>query len=1117
MTASELLSLFEEHPAAVKIAQSNQRKLHLKGVSGSLESLLVAALRMRLKQPMLHILPDRELAAYFTNDLEVLLPNHTVLFFPAASKKVYDPDTFDPQARQMRTEVLNRLNVTGEKPISIVTYPEALLERVVTHDTLSRNTFTLKKGDKLSIEFVSDFLYEYDFEREDFVTQPGQFSIRGGILDVFSFSHEQPIRIEFFGDEVDSVRSFDPVSQLSLKNLDNVRLVPDVQGKLLKEKRASFLSFIPQNSFVWIRETQAFLERIRLDYEKAMEHFAQHGASSVQLPPEALFCSESETLDLLTAHTLIETGSRNYFKPELEVLVESAPQPAFSKNFKLITQTLQKQAKEGYKNIIVSDNARQIERIYSIFEDLEHTVSFTPINISLHAGFIDRNLKIACFTDHQLFDRYHRYKLRDGFSNKEALSLKELNGLQPGDFVTHVDHGVGKYAGLEKIDVNGKQQEAIRLVYRDNDILYVSIHSLHRISKFTGKEGTEPKLNKLGSNAWSALKQKTKSRVKDIARDLIKLYAERKSKHGFEFSPDTYLQNELEASFIYEDTPDQFKATRDVKRDMEKPIPMDRLVCGDVGFGKTEVAIRAAFKAVNDSKQVAVLVPTTILALQHYRTFSERLQNLPCTVDYINRFKTAKEQKETLARLERGEIDILIGTHRLLSKDVKFKDLGLMIVDEEQKFGVSAKEKLKQIKVNVDTLTLTATPIPRTLHFSLMGARDLSVINTPPPNRYPVQTELHSFNEEIIKEAISFETDRGGQVFLVHNRVQNIQEVADMVRRLVPGIKVLTGHGQMDPEALEDVMMEFIEGRADVLVATTIIESGLDIPNANTIIINNAHLFGLSDLHQMRGRVGRSNKKAFCYLLTTPVSLLTADARKRLRAIEEFAELGSGFNIAMRDLDIRGAGDLLGAEQSGFIAEIGFEMYHKILDEAIQELKESDFKNVFQEELEEKKRVWVNDCQIDTDLELLLPDSYVTNITERLLLYKELDNLESEEDLAAYEVKLRDRFGPVPKATRELMDAIRLRKAAKELAFEKVVLKQKTFVGYFVNNPNSNFYGSAFFAQLMQYLTKYPQKARLKERNNKLTLVIENINGVHAAVEALHQFIQQIQPEHSTV
>ncbi len=1117
MTAQDLLSLFEEHPAALKIAGSENRKFHIKGASGSLESLLAAALRLKLQQPMLHILPDREQAAYFTNDLEVLLPDQSVLFFPAASKKVYDPDTFDPQGRQMRTEVLNRLNVTGEKPISIVTYPEALLERVVTHDTLSRNTFTLKKGDKLSIEFVSDFLYEYDFEREDFVTGPGQFSIRGGILDVFSFSHEQPIRIEFFGDEVDSVRSFDPVSQLSLKTLDNVRLVPDVQGKILKENRASFLSFIPQYCYIWIRETQGFLERIRLDYEKALEHFAQHGASSVQLPPEALFCSERETIDLLAHHKLIETGSRNYFKPELEVFVESAPQPAFSKNFKLITQTLQKQAKEGYKNIIVSDNARQIERIYTIFEDLEHTVNFTPVNLSLQAGFIDRSLQIACFTDHQLFDRYHRYKLRDGFSNKEALSLKELNGLQPGDFVTHVDHGVGKYAGLEKIDVNGKQQEAIRLVYRDNDILYVSIHSLHRISKFTGKEGTEPKLNKLGSNAWSALKQKTKSRVKDIARDLIKLYAERKSKHGFEFSPDTYLQNELEASFIYEDTPDQFKATRDVKRDMEKPIPMDRLVCGDVGFGKTEVAIRAAFKAVNDSKQVAVLVPTTILALQHYRTFAERLQNLPCTVDYLNRFKTAKEQKDTLARLERGEIDILIGTHRLLSKDVKFKDLGLMIVDEEQKFGVSAKEKLKQIKVNVDTLTLTATPIPRTLHFSLMGARDLSVINTPPPNRYPVQTELHSFNEDIIKEAISFEIERGGQVFLVHNRVQNIQEVADMVKRLVPGISVLTGHGQMDPEALEDVMMEFIEGRADVLVATTIIESGLDIPNANTIIINNAHLFGLSDLHQMRGRVGRSNKKAFCYLLTTPVSLLTADARKRLRAIEEFAELGSGFNIAMRDLDIRGAGDLLGAEQSGFIAEIGFEMYHKILDEAIQELKESDFKNVFQEELEEKKRVWVNDCQIDTDLELLLPDSYVTNITERLLLYKELDNLESEADLEAFDVKLRDRFGPVPKATLELMDAIRLRKAAKELAFEKVVLKQKTFVGYFVNNPNSTFYASAFFSQLMQYLAKYPQKARLKERNNKLTLVIENISGVHAAVESLHQFIQQIQPEPNTV
>jgi transcription-repair coupling factor (superfamily II helicase) len=793
--------------------------------------------------------------------------------------------------------------------------------------------------------------------------------------------------------------------------------------------------------------------------------------------------------------------------------VHSTPQPAFHKNFNLITQTLTKQTTEGITNLIFSDNARQIERIYAIFEDIGKDIRFTPINMALHEGFIDHSLKIACFTDHQLFDRYHRYKLKDGFSNKESITLKELKGLQPGDYVTHVDHGVGKYAGLEKIDVNGKQQEAIRLVYRDNDILYVSIHSLHRISKFTGKEGTAPKMNKLGSNAWASLKQKTKSRVKDIARDLIKLYAERKTKKGFAFSKDTYLQNELEASFIYEDTPDQIKSTRDIKRDMEKDSPMDRLVCGDVGFGKTEVAVRAAFKAVTDSKQVAVLVPTTILALQHWRTFSERLEQFPCKVDYVNRFKTAKEQKLTLEKLEKGEIDILIGTHRLLSKDVKFKDLGLMIIDEEQKFGVAAKEKLKHIKINVDTLTLTATPIPRTLHFSMMGARDLSVINTPPPNRYPVQTELHTFNEEIIREAVNFEIQRGGQVFFVHNRVQNIKEVAEMIVRLCPGVKVLTGHGQMDPEALEDVMMNFIEGRADVLVATTIIESGLDISNANTILINNAHLFGLSDLHQMRGRVGRSNKKAFCYLLTTPVSLLTADARKRLKAIEDFAELGSGFNIAMRDLDIRGAGDLLGAEQSGFIAEIGFDMYHKILDEAIQELKESDFKDLFQEELEEKHKVWVSDCQIDTDLEILIPDQYVTSITERLLLYKDLDNLETEDELLQFGKNLVDRFGAIPRPTAELMNTIRLRWLAKDLGFEKVVLKQQTFVAYFVQNQKSAYYQSESFSRLMQYLAKYPARARMKEKNNKLTLVMDQMRNIDMVVQSLILMKNSIQPE----
>lgn len=1104
MTTADLLQKFSEHPALEALGNpAPKSRHHLLGGSGASVSLLLAAWKQRVQQPVLAILPDREQAAYFLNDLEVLLPEEEILFFPSASKRVYDPDAADPNQKLLRAEVLSRLHSTG-KSLIVVTYPEALLEKVVTHGTLKRNTVKISRGERLSIDFVSDFLYEYDFERVDFVLEPGQFAIRGGILDVFSFSDEFPYRIEFFGDEVDSIRAFNPADQLSNRNLEFITLVPDVQGKILKESRECFLEFIAPDTTIWIRETELLIERIEKDFKKAQDVFEASEKSSVQLPPEELFCQAAEIVDRLSAARIIEIGSRAIFPNRTVIQIHTEPQPSFKKNFNLITQKFTELTSQKFTNLILSDNPRQIERIYTIFEDIGKEIRFTPINISISEGFIDHQLKLACFTDHQLFDRYHRFRLKDGHQQKEAITLKELKGLQPGDFVTHVDHGVGKYAGLEKIDVNGKQQEAIRLVYRDNDILYVSIHSLHRISKFTGKEGTEPKLNKLGSNAWSALKQKTKSRVKDIARDLIKLYAERKTKRGFAFNKDTYLQNELEASFIYEDTPDQLKATRDVKRDMEREIPMDRLVCGDVGFGKTEVAIRAAFKAVADSKQVAVLVPTTILALQHYRTFSERLSDLPCKVDYLNRFKSAKEQKETLAKLAKGEIDILIGTHRLLSKDVLFKDLGLMIIDEEQKFGVAAKEKLKQIKINVDTLTLTATPIPRTLHFSLMGARDLSVINTPPPNRYPVQTELHTFNEEIIREAISYEVDRGGQVFFVNNRVQNITEVADMIRRLVPGVRVLTGHGQMEAEQLEEVMLRFIEGDADVLVATTIIESGLDIPNANTIIINNAHLFGLSDLHQMRGRVGRSNKKAFCYLLTTPVSLLTADARKRLKAIEDFAELGSGFNIALRDLDIRGAGDLLGAEQSGFIAEIGFEMYHKILDEAIQELKESDFKELFTEELEEKKKVWVSDCQIDTDMELLIPDYYVTNITERLLLYKELDSIEQEEELQHFSVKLKDRFGEVPQPTIELINTIRLRWLAKELGFEKVVLKQKIWVGYFLNNQQSSFYQSPHFSRLMQYISKHPTRARMKEKNNKLTLVMDNIRTIDQAVAALN-------------
>jgi transcription-repair coupling factor (superfamily II helicase) len=1113
LTTSQLLERYSHHPIVAQIKQQinnpSRNRVALRGLAGSLEAIIAAVISEDATSPLIAVIPDREEAAYFLNDLERLLGEESVLFFPASYKKPYDPDSVDANNKLLRAEVLSKLNNYKKAPC-IVTYPEALFERVVTHGNLKKNTFKIQRSDKLSIEFLNELLQDYEFERVDFVIEPGQFAIRGGILDVFSFSDEFPFRIEFFGEEVDSVRLFNPEDQLSVKTLDFVQIVPDVQGKILRESRESFLEFIPENSIIWLRESELILQKIDKEFKKSIEVYEGSKESSVNLAPDDLYCSREIITKGLLSYSTIESGSGKVFQKGEPLLFNCEPQVGFNKNFELITAKFLENAKKGITNFIFSDNPKQIERIYAIFEDIGKDVQFTPITYALHEGFTDNDLKIACFTDHQLFDRYQRFKLKDGYARKEAITLKELSGLQPGDFVTHVDHGVGKYAGLEKIDVNGKQQEAIRLVYRDNDILYVSIHSLHRISKFTGKDGTAPKLNKLGSNTWSALKQKTKSKVKDIARDLIKLYAERRTKKGFAFTPDTYLQNELEASFIYEDTPDQVKTTLDVKRDMEKEAPMDRLVCGDVGFGKTEIAIRAAFKAVTDSKQVAVLVPTTILALQHYKTFKERLSTFPCKVDYINRFKSAKEQKETIERLNNGQIDILIGTHRLISKDVKWKDLGLMIIDEEQKFGVSAKEKLRQIKVNVDTLTLTATPIPRTLHFSMMGARDLSVINTPPPNRYPVQTELHTFNEDIVREAISFELQRGGQVFFVNNRVQNIQEVADMIRRLCPGTRVSVGHGQMNPEDLEDVMMRFIDGDSDVLVATTIIESGLDISNANTIIINNAHLFGLSDLHQMRGRVGRSNKKAFCYLLTTPVSLLTSEARKRLKAIEDFAALGSGFNIAMRDLDIRGAGDILGAEQSGFISEIGFEMYQKILDEAIQELKESDFGALFKEEIEERRKIWVSDCQIDTDLELLIPDAYVTNISERLLLYKDLDNLENEDDLIRFESQLVDRFGKVPKPTLELIYTIRLRWIAKKMGFEKVVLKQHTFVGYFVQNQKSAFYQSPFFVSLMQHMSRLQGRAKLKERNNKLTLVMENVKGVNQLVESLNAILTSL-------
>ncbi len=1110
---------------AAYLKNSAQCNVQLKGLAGSAIAFIGNAVIETLQGTHLFILPDKEQAAYVFNDLENLIGKEKVLFFPMSYKKPYEPETIDNANVLFRSEVLNHLTNIHQTSI-IVTYPHALFEKVVTKKHLTENTFHLKRKEKVDLDFMFSFLEEYGFDRVDFVVQPGEFSVRGGIIDVFSFSNDYPYRIEFFDDEVESIRTFDTASQLSVAHFDFISIIPNISEKLLIERRASFLEFISSETAIWVSHLDHSADLLQKSFEAAeAAHLKAEQGIIKQLPPHELFIDKAIFLESITRFRNIEFGNQSVLNFDKVFEFSFSPQPSFNKNFELLISNLKSNLEQKITNLLFADTPKQTERLLSILEDVNASQGkrfssdeVTPILLSLSEGFIDNNLKIACYTDHQIFNRYHRYKLKDQFKSKsEALTLKELKSLNPGDFVTHIDHGVGRFAGLEKIDVNGKQQEAIRLVYRDNDILYVSIQSLHRIAKYSGQEGTLPKLNKLGSNTWNALKQKTKSKVKEIAYDLIKLYAKRKSQQGFEFSPDTYLQTELEASFLYEDTPDQVKSTAAVKKDMEAPFPMDRLICGDVGFGKTEIAVRAAFKAVCDSKQVVILVPTTILALQHYKTFKERLKDFPCNVDYINRFRSPKEQKDTLKRVEEGKVDILIGTHRIVGKDVKFKDLGLMIIDEEQKFGVAVKDKLKTIKSNIDTLTLTATPIPRTLQFSMMGARDLSVIVTPPPNRYPVQTELHTFNEEVIRDAVAYEISRGGQVFFVHNRVQNIQEVAGMIQRLCPDARVIIAHGQMEGDKLEQAMMSFVDGLYDVLVATTIIEAGLDISNANTIIINGANLFGLSDLHQMRGRVGRSNKKAFCYLLAPPASMLTTEARKRLKAIEEFADLGSGFNIALRDLDIRGAGNLLGGEQSGFIAEIGFEMYMKILNEAIEELKETEFKNLYEDsdsahQMMRKAGVsggnFIKDCQVDTDMEILFSDDYIANITERMSLYKELDDMETEEQLQLYEKNLIDRFGPLPKQAKELLNAIRLRWISIEIGFEKVVLKNNRMVGFFIAKQDSPFYESPAFHRVIDFMKQQPHAARLKETpGNKLTMVFDRVSNLNEALQVCKKII----------
>jgi transcription-repair coupling factor (superfamily II helicase) len=1102
----------------------NESRTHLKGLVGSSLSFVLTETFKQADKPFLLVFNDKEEAAFYLNDFEVLLNTKDVLFYPGSYRRPYHPDASGEETDNanvlLRAEVLNRIN-SQKKPSIIVTYPDALFEKVVTRRELERNTFKVSVNDNLSIDFINEVLFEYKFKRVDFVTEPGEFSVRGGIVDVFSFSHDEPYRIEFFGDDVDSIRTFDVETQLSTEQIKKINIIPNVANKFLEEKRQSFLKYIAQKTVIFTNNADLLFSRIDDFFGKAEIAFENLSKDIKHAFPNDLFCNSELLKKQFLDFTLVEFGTASYFSNVIasetkqsvvanQIIFNTTPQPTFNKQFNLLIDDFTKNHNNGFTNYIACVSEQQAKRFHDIFEDVEQDVHYKTIVVSLYQGFVDHDNKLVCYTEHQIFERYHKFHLKNGYAKKQAITLRELTNLTIGDYVTHIDHGIGKFGGLQKIDVEGKKQEAIKLVYGERDILYLSIHSLHKITKFNGKDGKPPKIYKLGSKAWKTLKQKTKTRVKEIAFNLIKLYAKRKLKKGYQYLPDSYMQHELEASFIYEDTPDQTTATADIKADMESERPMDRLICGDVGFGKTEVAIRAAFKAVDNGKQVAVLVPTTILAFQHNKTFKERLKDFPVTVDYLNRFRTAKERRETLEGLEKGSIDIIIGTHQLVNSKVKFKDLGLLIVDEEQKFGVAVKEKLKTLKENIDVLTLTATPIPRTLQFSLMAARDMSVITTAPPNRYPIESNVIRFNEETIRDAVTYEIQRGGQIFFIHNRIENIKEVAGMIQRLVPGAKIGIGHGRLDGKKLEHLMFAFMNGEFDVLVSTTIVESGLDVPNANTIFINNANNFGLSDLHQMRGRVGRSNKKAFCYFFTPEYSAMTNDARKRITALEQFTALGSGFNIAMKDLEIRGAGDLLGGEQSGFINEIGFDTYQKILNEAIEELKEKEFKDLYKDE--NKDRNFVKDITIDTDFELLFPDDYVNNITERLNLYTQLNNLKTEKELQKFELEITDRFGELPIQVVDLLNSVRIKWIATKLGLEKVIMKHNKLVGYFISDQQSGFYQSPGFTNVLQYVQNNPRACKMKEKQTRkglrLLLTFEQINSVSKALKALQPIIE---------
>lgn len=1112
MNLTDFSDIFSRHPqihALMEWVFSNGQNLKISGLSGSSLSLVEATLFRNISSasdvPFLMIMEDADEAAYVYHDIKNILNENQVYYFPSSYKKAIKLSQLDASNEVLRTEVLNRL-ANHASPCIVVTYPEALFQKVVSSHGMQTRILKLKAGESISIDFLAEMLVEYGFNRVDFVYEPGQFSVRGGIVDIFSFAYELPYRCDFFGDEIETIRVFDIESQLSKENVTEIEIVPDLH----KDKSVplvSFFDFIDKKTVLTFSNVNFIKDKINQLYDEALIKANQGEQIVSDLHRTSI--TGDEFLKAISSFRKIEVGENSHFRHDSAIKFNISPQPVFHKNFDLVAANLSKGMLDSYQLFIMSDSVKQTDRIDAIFKDRGDNIIFQPIKDTLHQGFIDHDLSIFCYTDHQIFDRFHKYRLRTDKTRqgKVVMTLKELNQFQPGDYMVHVDHGVGTFGGLVKTNVNGKLQEMVKLIYRDDDIIFVSIHALHRISKYKGKEGEAPKINKLGSGAWERLKERTKSKVKDIARELIKLYAKRKAEQGFQFTPDSYLQQELEASFIYEDTPDQVKATTDIKKDMESTLPMDRLVCGDVGFGKTEVAVRAAFKAATDGKQVAVLVPTTVLALQHYHTFKNRLEDFPVTVEYLSRARSDGQTKDVLEKLSKGEVDIIIGTHKLVGKSVKFKDLGLLIIDEEQRFGVSVKEKLKELKVSVDTLTMTATPIPRTLQFSLMGARDLSIINTPPPNRFPVQTEIHTFDEDVIREAIQLEMNRNGQVFFVNNRIQNIYQIEEMIRRLVPGVRVAVGHGQMPPPKLEEIIVDFIEYEYDVLVATTIIESGIDIPNVNTIIINSAHKFGLSDLHQLRGRVGRSNRKAYCYLLSPEMNLLTPEARRRLTALETFSELGSGFNIAMQDLDIRGAGNMLGAEQSGFIADLGYETYQKILNEAVHELKDEEFSELYAEEIARENSTlnYVTDCQIDTDMELMFPSDYIESVSERITLYRELDSIDNEADLLEFEKNVEDRFGKIPEQSRNLLLVVRLRWLAVKYGIEKLVLKGEKMIAFLVSNPMSGYYQTENFGKILHFMAVHPRQCQLRDQNNRRSVVVSLVRTVDQAYKVLSE------------